>query len=87
MKIRLSSILKWVASLSLGKELGLAVTLLSLIASSFGKFPTEELGRIVYMQLPVRFKEPLGTVSEAEFTRLIMCGIDFYRALRTALTR
>ena len=77
-------------------ELGLGVTILKLIHEAFKKSPDltlkegfwrKELQRFVYRLIPVRYKSPIGPVTEAEFNDAIDEGIEFYIALSALFTK
>lgn len=68
-----------------GREMACALTVLRLIAGTFGKTPPGELARFVFLQLPRRWRHPYGPATEDEFMRMVSAGIDFYRSVRYVL--
>lgn len=70
----------------LGNEISLALTVLRLIAKSFGKTAPSDLSGFVFQQLPKHWKSPKGPITEAEFVQMIASGIDFYRSVRRVVS-
>ena len=70
----LKKALHFIANLSLGRELALALKILNLLAPLAGRLNGLDVARMVYAQLPAAWKFPDGPVTEDEFLDAIQSG-------------
>lgn len=70
----LKKALQFIANLSLGREIALALKILNLLAPLAGRLKGLDVARMVYAQLPVAWKFPDGPATEDEFLDAIQSG-------------
>ncbi|WMU93389.1 hypothetical protein EMOOHJMP_00196 [Microcystis phage MaAM05] len=83
----LKKALHFLAKLSLGDELALALKILNLLAPLAGRFSGLEVARLVYVQLPANWKFPNGPATEDEFLDAIQSGQVFLGKLKALSQR
>lgn len=76
----------FIAGLSIGRELTLALNILNLLTPLAGRFNGLDLAKLVYSQLPLRWKFPDGPATEDEFLDAIQSGQIFLGKIKS-LTR
>ena len=78
-------ILHAAAQAALGKELGLALTLLRIIRQGLNDPKISDVARFVYTQLPANWRAPQGPISEAEFVDMVVAGQFFLGKVQRVL--
>ena len=74
-----------IAGSLIGKELGLALTVLNVVRQALGDPQVSDLAGMVYTQLPSGWRKPQGSLTESEFVDLVLAGQTFLTKIQAVI--